>query len=251
MPVMKTPLHTKTASWKTPSAEEYAQFRPLLFRALALLSRQGYGADADEGIEIIHDFFLEAWPGLRERHDAAKAAFSTYVFAAFVRFARPRIVRMQRWNERLLRLDPSELESLPAVKDEAFDALEKESVRNAFRSLSSEDRALLNTWVHSAPSERRIATKLGMSRYQFRRQLVAALARLAARMGERVGSSENDWRVAKALWDEQRTVADTAAALGMSTTQVRLARQRVFEILAYSIARNDRQSSQEEQDHVG
>src|SRR5262245_56581576 len=57
--------HRAPESTRTPSADEYARFRPLLFRALALLGRQGYRVDADVGIELVHDFFVVAWAGLR------------------------------------------------------------------------------------------------------------------------------------------------------------------------------------------
>jgi hypothetical protein len=236
-------------SWNTPSADEYAQFRPLLFRALALLSRQGYRADADVGIEIVHDFFIEAWPGLRERYDSKKGAFSTYVFAAFVRFARPKIVSMQKHDARLLHVDAAALDRFAAPLGDNLRVIEQQQIRRAFRELSTEDQTLLMAWVEHGSSERRLARARDTSRHRLRNDLVAALARLAVRMRERVGASDGDWRVAKALWSEDRSVADTAAALDMTAAQVRLARQRVFEMFIASI-RTDGRRSAEEDNHV-
>ena len=46
----------------------YEKYKPLLFSALAHLARQGYVAPASDGLDLVHDFFLEAWAGL-ERSD--------------------------------------------------------------------------------------------------------------------------------------------------------------------------------------
>ncbi len=79
----------------------YEKYKPLLFSALAHLARQGYVAPASDGLDLVHDFFLEAWTGLNKRYDPSKASFGTYVFGAFIRFARPRIVKGIRWQQNL------------------------------------------------------------------------------------------------------------------------------------------------------
>jgi hypothetical protein len=64
-------------------------------------------------------------------------------------------------------------------------------------------------------------------------------------------SSEVDWQVAKALWAEERSVADTAALLRLTTTQVRSARQRVIEFLSRALAQESYGAPvQEEWNHV-
>src|SRR4051812_39949290 len=75
---------------------DYARYRRLLTAALARLARNGYAVPPDEGLDLIHDFFVEAWEGLIHRFDADKASFETYIYGAFIRFARPRIVRLNR-----------------------------------------------------------------------------------------------------------------------------------------------------------
>jgi hypothetical protein len=108
--------------------------------------------------------------------------------------------------------------------------------------LSQADRTLLEQWLARGTSERRAARAIGLSRYKTRQSLVAALTRLAIAMGQQVGTSGSDWRIATALWAEGRSVADTAAIMGVTTTQVRHARRRVFDFLANALVTQDERS---------
>jgi RNA polymerase sigma factor (sigma-70 family) len=243
-PTEKSPTAHREAgrAWESPSPEEYARYRPLLFRALVSLARRDYDIPADEGLELIHEFFLDAWPGLQQRYDPAKGAFSTYIFGAFLRFARPRIVSARSWHERFVGWDPIALDTLQAQSDQAETELDTQAVGHALSSLSQADRTLLEQWLARGTSERRVARAMGLSRYKTRQGLVAALTRLAIAMGQQVGASGSDWRIASALWAEGRSVADTAATLGVTTTQVRHARRRVFDFLANALVTQDERS---------
>ena len=233
------------------SAQEYSEFRPLLFRALARLRTAGYEVAGDEGLEMVHDFFIDAWPGLRERYDPSRGAFKTYVFAAFVRYVRPRIIRLRRWRELLVRLDANELDNIGAPPDGQIERMDRDAVRRALRALSDDDRVLLAEWAVPGRSERELARLTGISRYKLRQRLIAALARLALAMRHEPPSGEIDWQVAKALWSEERSVADTAAMLGLTTTQVRSARQRIIEFLSRALAQEPCAAPvQEEWNHV-
>jgi DNA-directed RNA polymerase specialized sigma24 family protein len=222
-------------TWESPSAEDYASYRPLLFRALMSLARQGYEVPADEGLELVHEFFLEAWPGLLHRYDSARGSFSTYVFGAFLRFARPRIVVARSWHERFVDWDAAVVERPDPVQPLHDTSLDRPAVRRALATLGGPDRDLLARWLAGDANVRRTARAIGLSRYKTRQELVAALTRLAAAMGQQIGSSESDWRVARALWVEGRSVADAALSLGISAAQVRRARQRVFQFLGAAL----------------
>lgn len=225
-----------------PSADEYGRYRPLLFRGLASLARQGYELAADEGLELVHDFFIEVWSGLHERYEPSKGAFSTYVFGAFLRFARPRIVKSRRWRERLVALEPRELDELGAPGPDKDRQAETDSLRRGLACLPDEDLKFLVRWLAVGSSERQLAKAVRLSRYRVRERLVGVLARLAVVMDERIGQSENDWRVAKLLWGEERTVTETAILLGLTPTQVKLARQRVRDVLANGLSREHARS---------
>lgn len=251
-PTEKSPTVHREAgrAWESPSPEEYAKYRPLLFRTLVSLARRDYEIPADEGLELIHEFFLDAWPGLQQRYDPAKGAFSTYIFGAFLRFARPRILSARNWHERFVGWDPSALDNVSAQNDQADAGLDSQAVRGALASLSPADRALLDQWLARGTSERRVAKATGLSRYKTRQGLVAALTRLATVMGQQVGASGSDWRIAIALWAEGRSVADTAATLGVSTAHVRHARRRVFDFLAKALVSHDERSQAPEDSDV-
>ena len=106
----------------TAAGEDYEKYRPLLFSALARLAQQGYLAPPSEGLDLIHDFFIEAWSGLKQRFEPSKGNFSTYMFAAFARFARPRIVRSMRWRQNLYA--PGELTELAENRPQGLSVAE-------------------------------------------------------------------------------------------------------------------------------
>src|SRR5438270_1228739 len=90
------------AEAKLGTSRAFQEYERLLWRVLAQLARDGFIAPPDEGRDLIHDFYLEAWPGIRERFDPKRGAFQAYVFSAFYRFGRRRIIDLQNWRGRLV-----------------------------------------------------------------------------------------------------------------------------------------------------
>jgi RNA polymerase sigma factor (sigma-70 family) len=213
----------------------YLRFRRLLFGALANLARQGFVAPPTEGLDLIQDFFTEAWSGICSRHDPTKGKFDTYVYGAFVRFARPRILRLNRWQSYLVdTIDLArtlESQSNSAVPHELWHDVS--AVRDALVRLPPFEREVLNSYLLAdAPSERRLAEKFSISRYRLRETLVEALGHLTALLDEPGRIPENDWKVALALWQEGRTIPQAAVYLGQTVQQVREARSRLTTLLA-------------------
>src|SRR5262245_45870274 len=95
----------------------YEKFRGLLFSALAKLAIQGFAVSPDDANDLVHDFFVEAWSGIADRYEPSRASTTTYVYSAFVRFARPRIVRLQRFRGSLV--EPKQLERLAGAEIDA------------------------------------------------------------------------------------------------------------------------------------
>src|SRR2546429_8987021 len=83
-------------------AAGYKSYRGKLLATLGRMAAAGYPVAPVDGLEFVHDFFIEAWPGLQARYDPTKGTFASYVLGAFVRFVRPRIVRSAKWRESLL-----------------------------------------------------------------------------------------------------------------------------------------------------
>src|SRR5688572_4101425 len=69
----------------------FLDYQRLLWRMLGVLARRGYVVPPGDARDLIHDFYLDAWPGLTQRFDPTLGTFATYVAAAFYRFARRRI----------------------------------------------------------------------------------------------------------------------------------------------------------------
>jgi RNA polymerase sigma factor (sigma-70 family) len=212
----------------------YLRLRRLLFGALARLARQGFTAPPADALDLIQDFFAEVWPAVSANFDPARGTkLETYVYQAFVHFARPRIAELHRWRNLLV--DTVELarisDRLP-VAEASESERDLGAVADAIRALPPLHRDVLTAYLASGrPSERAIAEKFSLSRYRLRQTLAEAFARVAIALGERGRISERDWLVARALWEERRTPAEAAGHLGMTSQQIRNARERIGTIL--------------------
>lgn len=201
----------------------YRNYRGLLFGALAKLAAQGFVAQPTDAADLVHDFFVEAWPGIAHRFNPQQASFPTYMYAAFVRFARPRIVRLQRQRGALL--DPAELidlaDATAATPGPEHD-LDLRRVRECIAALPASQRNLLDRWLNaSRSSEREVARDIGVSRYEMRQRLIEALGQVSTALGALSGVGDVDRDVALAIWRDGLTVRETAARLGLTPKQVR------------------------------
>jgi RNA polymerase sigma factor (sigma-70 family) len=209
----------------------YEELRPHLLGALAKLARRGFSVSPWDGLDLIHDFFVEAWDGINSRYDPSKGTFHAYVYAAFVHFARPRIVSLQRLQNSLV--EPGQLDLLHSREEEGSNDLyvlpenSKQVVREAVSRLPPRQREILSRYLYAnSRVERMLAKKFSLSRYALKQTLVDALGRVMVRLDKPARMPERDWKVAIALWRDQRTIDETAAYLGMTLHQVREANSR-------------------------
>ena len=167
--------------------EAYKRYRPVLLSVLGKLGRVGYVVPLTDGLELVHDFFLEAWPGLQERYNPSQGSFSTYMLGAFVRFARPRIIRTMRWRSTLQPVDEivRRLGTAALLRPPSEEAHDLAIVRKALQGLPSFDRRVLEARIGSGLSERETARRFGMSRYRLRKASIEALGRLAVAIDEK------------------------------------------------------------------
>ncbi len=185
-----------------------------------------------EGPDLVADFRAEAWPGVLQRFDAEKAAFGTYLSAAFLHFTRPRLVRAAKWRAMLRPLDA--LASLPAVEEPDVASIER--MRSALARLPGRDREFLEARVADGLRERSAARRFDLGRYAYRQRCAEALARLAALLDPEAFKPA-DRALAKGVWGEGRPLADVSSALGMSLSQGRAVRRRILAAFAASLAK--------------
>ncbi len=218
-----------------PSLEQaYARLQPLFFAALGNLARQGFVVSPADSMDLIHDFFAEAWPTVENHFDPDKGSFESYLYAAFVQFARPRIVRLRRWQNSLI--EAEKLDAFPAPPDEEMETGDRERIREGLAKLPEGEQEILRRYVYSDyASERALAKELGVSRYRLREILVDALGRLAVSFDRPAGIAPEDWKVARALWHDRRTVQEAADVLQLTLHQVRSAYKRNFLFLAEAL----------------
>jgi RNA polymerase sigma factor (sigma-70 family) len=214
--------------------EAYVAYRPVLFRALASLARRGYVVPIDDTLDVIHDFFVEAWDGLSQRFDPEKGTFEAYLYVAFVQFARPRIARVARLSRSLQHVDA--LSEASAEEPAPLDEGDQRRVRAAMARLRDEPReALTRFFSADRASEREVARAMGVSRHQLRNWLVEGLGELSVSL-KVDRSPDDDWRVAEALWRDGLSEEEAARALHRTPAQVRAAHRRNTAALTAALA---------------
>jgi RNA polymerase sigma factor (sigma-70 family) len=212
----------------------YAKLTPLFFRALAILARKGFVVSPTDGMDVIHDFFTEAWNGLETNFDPQKGSFEGYAYGAFVQFARPRIVRLRRWQYSLIAAD--ELDAFPSNVPEGGSELDQELIRQAIARLPTREQEILRRFVYSDfASERALAKDFHVSRYRLHEILVEALGRVAAALDRPARIAPQDWEVARALWRDYRTISETAGVLQLTAHQVRRANTRNIQFISEAL----------------
>jgi RNA polymerase sigma factor (sigma-70 family) len=217
------------------SDRAFQDLRPLLLAVLRRLSTQGYTHAFSDGLDCLHDFYLELWPGLQERFEPQKGTLQAYAATAFARFARRRLIRQAQWQRTLSSLDPDSLRGSGDVGTGEHSLSDQERMRTALAALSAEDRDLLAGRIIGNESERAVATRLGWSRYQVRLRVAEVLAELAARFGESSQFSPGEVEIVRALFVDKLSVVAAAARVGVSETRARQIQKRVLDSLVHAV----------------
>jgi RNA polymerase sigma factor (sigma-70 family) len=234
--------------------EFYQSWTPLLLSALGRLRRSGYPLDLAEGMDLVHDFYVEAVPGLLARYEPERAQFSTYLYGAFLHFARPRIVRELRWKGMLTDLDELPPEwmpiSEPALVDPNVSSDSDElidTIGRQFASLPSSLRAVVTVRILDGLSEREAARRLKLSRYSVRQRTAEALGRLAVGIGEdhRIGSEFRP--LALRVWRDGKSLMRAAGELGLSRAKARANYRRLLDSVMTAATRTRERNVQESQ----
>lgn len=234
-------------------SEAYRVYLPVFYGVLGRMAKQGYVRRNSQGLEIIHDFFTEAWPTLADRFDAAQGTMSAYVTGAFARFARRRLVREAYWF-RNLRTDHEETRrSLTGYSASRYqgvdygagsygagsssvDPIDRARLRRAVAALSDEDRQLLSArYGRKAQSERELAREHGWTRYRVRDRLARALLRVSCEFGHSGILSADELALARELFCEGRSVREVATSFKLTEPQVRLMRTRILKAIGEEV----------------
>lgn len=227
--------------------QTYVKHRSLLFRALARLTAEGFAVPPDEGLDLIHAFFVDSWDGIRGRFDPGQGPLAPYLYTAFVQYARPRIVRLGRLKRSLV--DLNELSNTWVAPGPPADELLyadnlMQSVAHGLERIERDDRLILDLFFVEGLSERSLARTFDLSRYALRERLVDALGRLAVNVRDAAHEPDDDWRVAVAIWGKRLTTEECAASIGLTRHQVKVAHRRNHARLAAALAAPRRQIQQ-------
>ena len=203
---MKTITPDLPSGHAVPDLEAaYMTLRPAMYRALGRLARQGFIISPTDLQDMIHDFFVEAWPGLALRYNPALSSFEAYAYGAFVQFVRPKVIRLHRLQHDLT--EPALLQSIPGGDTpEAELSHDRDLLLRAIKGLPDLLGQVLTSYCYAGESERALARKMQLSRYKLRELLIDALGRVVVALDRPEAIPESDWTVAKAVWLDQRSV---------------------------------------------
>ena len=232
---MPQPPEGQAMTYAVPSMETaYSELRPLFFGAFGSLARQGFAAAPTDTLDLIHDFFTEAWKGITKNYDPKKGPFERYAYVAFVHFVRPRIIGSIH-----LRNSCVEYEQLLDSTDDRLsirpDFEFRQDVGKLVAAIDDLPELQLNVLKHylsfEAPSERALAREFGLSRYKLKSALIAALGSVIVHLDKPHSISERDWNVALAVWRDKRSFEGAAKCNDMTVHQVSSANLRILGFL--------------------
>jgi RNA polymerase sigma factor (sigma-70 family) len=173
---------------------------------------------------LIHEFLLAAWDGLVLRYEPEQAEFKTYLYGAFLRFARHQLARLRRQSAVL-----EELDSLLEVQadldghEQRVLQLDLPELRVALGKLPQRTQRLLAIYFDGgSKSERAVARELGVSRYRLRLDVTEAVAFLSAELGEMPpGITREEWEVARKVLHFGYSAEEVASKTGKGEHEVR------------------------------
>jgi DNA-directed RNA polymerase specialized sigma24 family protein len=216
--------------------EVYESCTPLLLSAMSRLIRSGYRIDPSLGLDLIHDFYLEALPGLFTRYESGRGRFSTYLYGAFLRFARPRIIRNMRWSGVVADLD--RYPAPAAADDVGFSSGDISISVTALAQMPAIPRAVLKARIVDGLSERETARHLELSRYLVRQHTAEGLGRLAIALGQDERIPDDVRPLAIRLWRDEQTLMQAARDLGWTRPQALNAYHSLLNRLAAILVRS-------------
>jgi DNA-directed RNA polymerase specialized sigma24 family protein len=193
----------------------YERYTPLLLAGLGRLAAKGYDVNPADALGVVHDFYVEALPGILERYDASRGSFATYIYGAFLHFARPRIVRELRWQRLLMPFDDAVEHAAGHGGEKTADGLLDE-LAAAYGELPKPLRAALERRLAKGESERATARRLEITRYELRQRVAEALGRLAIAVGRDEAIPEELRGLAVRLWRDEAPLMQVARERGWS-----------------------------------
>ena len=198
---------------------------PRFLGALRKLARQGLLSKTSEALDILHDFYLDAWSGVVRRYDPDLGPFDRYAIASLSRFARVRAIRDASLRARLSR--DWEREAWDTKTDDNLH-LDEERVAQAVQQLSDEKRTLLALAYGDNLSDRDLARRFEVSRYIIRVRLAEALAAVAAQVDAPSVASTKEAALARALFVDGEPIELAAADVGLPLPRARAIRRALL-----------------------
>ncbi len=227
------------------SIRELGEYDRVLWEVLAALSRSGYAVPPSDARDLMHDFYLDAWAGIKERFDPKLGLFAGYVASAFYRFARRRILKMEGIAQRTVDFDAAVAEiSSGSTPPEILESRERhQAVSAALHALTPLEQRVLEDYLSGDDSsERQLAQRHRLTRYGVREVLADSVGKVAMTLGKKLSSATKaQQNIVELLWKYGQSARDVATYLDIPVAEVQAARHQVVSALLAEIRDPHRQ----------
>jgi DNA-directed RNA polymerase specialized sigma24 family protein len=149
----------------------YVAHRETFRRAVNRLRRAGWTIDADFEDDLVHEFLLDRVPHVLKVHDPSRGPLEALLFVSFVHFAVTQLRTLRRQARLLDALAERWTSADEASLEQPHDLSQ---VRSLLDELPSTHKAALESFLTHG-SLRAAAASIGLSRWQTRRRVLAAL----------------------------------------------------------------------------
>jgi RNA polymerase sigma factor (sigma-70 family) len=216
--------------------QQFGAHEDVLWKVFAALARSGYAVPPSDARDLLHDFYLDAWQGLNERFDPKLGSFAGYIAAAFFRFARRRILKMESIARRTVDFDAAVAElTSGTTPPEILESDERhQAVNVALKALTPLEQAVLEDYLSvSGQSERQLAQRHRLTRYGVREVLADSVGKVATHLGRIGSASKTEENIVELMWKYGQSAREVAAYLDIPVAEVQAIRhQAVSELLA-------------------
>jgi RNA polymerase sigma factor (sigma-70 family) len=223
------------------------RYRPIFLHALSRLARQGFVVQPADAEDLFQGFYADCCSGLAERYDPVRGTVENYLYQAFLRYARQRVLRSRRWEQRLRDLGAiaeglADLGGASPLEQMVIDE-EARMLGAALAELADFPRTVLLEFFEAGPrSQRKLAAKYGTTRYRLQEHLINAFGQLVTRLARRHAWSAADEEVARLFWCEGCDPEEAAARSGYPIAELLERRDRLKHALAAELSRLPRSS---------